>query len=301
MSRRRQGSIRVALFFLGFLGLLIAHGGACAAEANAAKPSSPAAATARSKACDSAWTVSPEEAFIRAKREPGLVLVDVRSPADHARLRIPGSVGIPLAFLKSKSFLKDRSVILIGDGFRNAALQAECEGLRKSGIEAAILGGGLAAWGLKGLPLEGDRFGLADLRRVSPQTVYPEKDSGRLVVVDISREKSKDGPKLFPSVVHFPAGPGGLADLGRLKAALVQTTACPMSILIAGETDEGYAPIAGQLGAAGINAFFLEGGFSGYRRHLQEQALSWKPRESRLRTLSPCRLCGEKQEAAEKP
>jgi rhodanese-related sulfurtransferase len=293
--------MRRALFICGLLVILVLSGAASGAGRSAAVTVAPAGRPADRADCGSFVMVSAEEAFIRARREPGLVLADVRSPTDHARLRIPGSVGIPLAFLKSKSFLKDRSVILIGDGFRNAALQAECEGLRKSGIEAAVLGGGLAAWDLKGQPLEGDRFALAELRRVSPQTAYQEKDSGRLIVIDIAREKSKDGPKLFPSVVHFPAGPGGLADLGRLKAALVQTTACPLSILIAAETDEGYAPIAAQLGAAGINAFFLEGGFSGYRRHLQEQALSWQPRESRVRTLSTCRPCGEKQEAAEKP
>jgi rhodanese-related sulfurtransferase len=289
LSRRRQNAIRVAGFIIGLLAVLIAHAWA---EAAAAAPL---------RDCGPSWALAPEEAFSRARREPGLVLIDVRSPADHARLRIPGSLGIPFAFLKTKAFLKDRPVILIGDGFRNAALQAECKELRKSGIDAAVLGGGLAAWDLKGLPLAGDRFGLAALRRVPPQAVYQEKDAGRLIVVDISREKSKDGPNLFPSTVHFPAGPGGFADMGRLKAALAQPAACPRTILIAGETGEGYAPIAAQLNSAGINAFFLEGGFAGYRRHLQEQALAWQPRESRVRTLSPCRLCGEKQETAEKP
>jgi hypothetical protein len=69
----------------------------------------------------------------------------------------------------------------------------------------------------------------------------------------------------------------------------------------AGETEERDAPIAAQLAAAGIKAVFLEGGLSGWHRHLHELALSGQPRESRLRTISLCRPCGEKQEAAEKP
>jgi rhodanese-related sulfurtransferase len=278
----------IAALSAGFLLLL-----AAAVTAPAAAPTP--------RPCDPSITVSPEEAFIRLKREPGLLLVDVRSPAEHTRLRIAGSLGIPLAFLKTKSFLRGRAVILAGDGFRNAALLEECRSLRNEGTDAAILTGGLAAWGLKGYPLAGDRFALAALLRVSPQTVHQERERSDVTVLDFSRELRPESKTAFASLVHFPAGLAAPGASGRLKAA-VSRADCLEPVLVATEEGFGYDLLARQLKDAGVNAYFLEGGLSAYRRHIEELALSLSSRETRLRTVSACRPCGEKPaSAAEKP
>jgi rhodanese-related sulfurtransferase len=289
----RGSIIQYAALALGLLFCILSgSGGACATEAKPPKYAAPAAASTP-RPCDPSLAVSPEEAFLRLKREPDLLLVDVRGPADHARLRIPGSLGLPLAFLETKRFLKDRPLILVGDGFRNTALIEACRRLRQAGIEVAILEGGLPAWGNKGYPIEGDRLALAALRRVSPRIVHQEREGAAVTLLDFSREPRPETQTAFGSPVTFPAGLTAPGSADRLKAAVART-GCLEPILVATETGEGYDPLARQMQAAGINAYFLEGGLAAYRRHVAELALSWNSREARLRTVSECRPCGEK-------
>jgi rhodanese-related sulfurtransferase len=296
-----RGSItRFAALALGLLlCILPGSGGACAAEAKPPKYTAPAAASTP-RPCDPSLAVSPEKAFLRLKREPDLLLVDVRGPADHTRLRIPGSLGLPPAFLESKRFLKGRALILVGDGFRNAALVDACRRLRKTGIEATILDGGLPAWDSKGYPLEGDRLALATLRRVSPQIVHREMESAAVTLLDFSREPRPETQTAFGSRVAFPAGLTDSGSAARLKAAVAKA-GCLAPLLVATESGEGYDALARQMQAAGLNAYFLDGGLAAYRRHVEELALSWNSREARLRTVSECRPCGEKPAAAGKP
>lgn len=296
-----RSALGTAVLVIGLFSCCVAPGAAPAAGGRQARPAEAAAPIPDQSACEPTWFVSPEVAFARSKREPGLVLADVRGPADHARLRVAGSLGIPLAFVKAGGFLRGRPVILVGDGFQNAGLLAECRNLRKLGFDAAVLAGGLPAWELRGFPLEGDRLELAALRRVTPRALYQEKDAGGLTVVDVSREGRGDVAKFFPAALHLPGGPPGRLDTGRLRAATGKPGACPNALLVVSEAGGDYAPVARQLAAAGINAFFLEGGLSGYRRHVNELALSWQPREARVRTVSPCRPCGEKKVPDENP
>ncbi len=296
-----RGSITrfAALAFWLLFCILSGSGGACAAEAKPPKYAAPAAASTP-RPCDPSLAVSPEETFLRLKREPDLLLVDVRGPADHTRLRIPGSLGLPLAFLESKRFLKGRPLILVGDGFQNAALVDACRRLRQSGLDAAILDGGVPAWSSKGYPLEGDRLALAALRRVSPRIVHQERESAALTLLDFSREPRPETRSAFGSLVTFPAGLADSGSAARLKAAVAKA-GCLVPVLVATESGEGYDALARQMQAAGVNAYFLEGGLAAYRRHVEGLALSWNSREARLRTVSDCRPCGEKPAAAGKP
>ncbi len=292
---RRRVPIRAFVAVFALSACTLGHGELCAAEAKAARSAAPQA-----RPCDQSLAVSPDEALARLKREPDLLLIDVRGPLDNARLRIPGSLGIPLAFLGTKTFLQGRPVILVGDGFRNAELIEECRRLRQTGVIASILAGGIPAWGLRGYPLEGDRFVLAALRRVSPRTVHQEKDRAAVTLMDFSRELRPDTKTAFASLTHLPAGLSPPGGAGRLKAAVARA-GCLEPILVATEAGDGYDLLARQLNDAGINAYFLEGGLAAYRRHLAEIALSWDSREKRLRTVSACRPCGEKQAATDKP
>jgi rhodanese-related sulfurtransferase len=296
-----RGSItRFAALALGLLlCILSGSGGACAAEAKPPKHAGTSPA-AKARPCQASAAVSPAEAFLRLKREPDLLLVDVRGAADHTRLRIPGSLGLPLAFLESKRFLKGRPLILVGDGFQNAALVDACRRLRQTGLDAAILDGGVPAWSSKGYPLEGDRLALAALRRVSPQIVHREMESAAVTLLDFSREPRPETRSAFGSLVTFPAGLADSGSAARLKAAVAKA-GCLDPLLVATESGEGYDALARQMQAAGVNAYFLEGGLAAYRRHVEGVALSWNSREARLRTVSECRPCGEKPAAAEKP
>ena len=85
----------------------------------------------------------------------GWVLVDVRSPDHFQRLRIPGSLNLPLFAIKTKGLLRTRSVVLVGGGNQEGSLVAEAAAMKAAGFnEVKVLKGGIRAWELAGGPLE---------------------------------------------------------------------------------------------------------------------------------------------------
>jgi hypothetical protein len=50
------------------------------------------------------------------------------------------------------------------------------------------------------------------------------------------------------------------------------------------------------LSRMGIDSFILQGGLAGYQKYLEGLLLSWNPRNSRMKTVSNCRPCGERAE-----
>ncbi|OAI43374.1 hypothetical protein AYO41_02020 [Verrucomicrobia bacterium SCGC AG-212-E04] len=82
-----------------------------------------------------------------AVAERGTELVDVRTEPAFRRLHAAGALSVPLPMFATRSSLADRAVILIGDGFDEAALVAAVRRLpaeRKGTVR--IIRGGLAAW-----------------------------------------------------------------------------------------------------------------------------------------------------------
>jgi hypothetical protein len=67
--------------------------------------------------------------------------------ADYQLYRIPGSLNIPLSFIKTKGFLADKSVVLINNGFKRKPLNNEIDRLKLIGFsDVLILAGGMTGW-----------------------------------------------------------------------------------------------------------------------------------------------------------
>jgi rhodanese-related sulfurtransferase len=102
-------------------------------------------------------------------RQGGVVLVDVRRPDPQGRARIPGSLQIPLYALRTKGFLRSKTVVLIGEGHDDGPLLEECARLSGAGFaKVRVLEGGINHWWERGGPIEGDPEALAGLSRVTP-------------------------------------------------------------------------------------------------------------------------------------
>lgn len=83
-----------------------------------------------------------------------LLLIDVREPAEYASERIPGAVLYPLSTFDAAALPDDESrrvVFHCGTGQRS--LVAAERRLAAGQLNAAHLGGGLAAWKAAGLPV----------------------------------------------------------------------------------------------------------------------------------------------------
>lgn len=295
-----KASIREALAWCCLLLLALPIGtqgaaGGSAPEDAAGRSTQPVVAPGRMGAPDVAPLVDVGSLRLRLKKGPPVVLVDVRSPEAFDRVRIPGSLNIPLHCVRTKSFLKSASLVLVNEGFPARSLAEACAGLKSDGFTAAILSGGLDGWHQAGGPLEGDLAAAGEFSRVSAQTFLGEKSFGSWVVVDVAPLRSDVSRALLPHALHVPFEGNPAAAADRVKAAVAPRIQGPLTAaLIVDESGLHYDGLEKALRLAGLErVFFLTGGIEACRRYLEDLARLWLPRESRIKTITPCPTCGE--------
>jgi rhodanese-related sulfurtransferase len=246
---------------------------------------------------DASLAISVEAVLYKLRQNQAFTLVDVRSRPDFERLYIPGSVNIALFAVKTKTYLKSTPVVLVNDGFRYAELEDECRRLAERGFKVSILDGGLPAWQRKGGQLTGDLFALDEMKCVSPPDFFREKDYRNTLVIDISPARSEASSRLIPYAEHIPGLAGNGASAVELRKLIAKNKNKPFqSVVIFNETGQQYEKVEKFMSRMGIEAFNLKGGLAGYQKYLEGLPLSWKPRDSRMKTVSNCKPCGEKAE-----
>ncbi|MBN2428957.1 MAG: rhodanese-like domain-containing protein [Deltaproteobacteria bacterium] len=233
--------------------------------------------------------VRPVETVIKKHRDNQVVLVDVRAQKDFDRARIPGSVHVPLTFLKTKTFLKGKDLVLIGDGREWLPLEATCRDLKTRGFRVSILAGGISAWLAGGGKVAGDAASLLKEKTISAAVFSREKDlEGRLVVY-LGQKATKELSELLPGCVALDTKKQAAQCLK--KELAVQTSALPPLVLNA--AGQGYARAEADFRRNGVaNVLFVEGGLAGYRTFLQGRKRAALPREERLKTVGGCATCG---------
>ena len=161
------------------------------------------------------------------------------------------------------------------------------------GFQVSILDGGLPAWKRKGGQLTGDIFALEDMKDISPQVFFKEKDNENALVVDISPQRTEASSQLLPDAKHLPIlddTDGSMLELRRLVSKFKNKSF--FSVLIFDASGKQYAKAEKILNRMGLDAVYLQGGFDGYLKYLEGLQLSWKPRDSRIKTVSNCKPCG---------
>ncbi len=133
------------------------------------------------------------------------------------------------------------------------------------------------------------------MKAVSPQVFFRAKDYENTLVVDISPARSEASSRLIPYANHFPVLDDPDGSMPGLKK-LISKNQPFHSIIIFNETGEQYEKAQSIMGRKGIETFNLQGGIAGYQKYLEGLMLSWKPRDSRMKTVSNCKPCGEKIE-----
>jgi rhodanese-related sulfurtransferase len=243
------------------------------------------------------FAISPDAVFYKLKQKQKISLIDVRNPEDFVRLHIPGSINIPLHAVKTKVFLKPVPVVLINEGFHYSPLQSECRQLTDLGFKAFILDGGLPAWNRKGSRLVGNLFALEDMKTVTPRVFLREKNYENTLVVDISPVQTEISRQLMPYSRHIPvsANPGEwVRKLSRIITDHKNQSF--LSVVVFNETGDGYSSVSKILAGADINSFYLQNGVAGYKKYLEDLMLSWRPRDSRIKTNRKCKTCSGKIE-----
>jgi rhodanese-related sulfurtransferase len=241
--------------------------------------------------------ISAEAVLYKLRQTQELALVDVRSKQDFQRLSIPGSINIGLYAVKTKTYLKSVPVVLVNEGFRCAELEDEARRLVQCGFKVSILDGGLPAWQRQGGRLTGDFFALDEMKSVSAPVFFREKDYETTLVIDTSPARSDASRRLIPFASHLPGLGGNPASEAGFGKVLAKRQNRPFqSVVIFNETGAEYDKAQKYMSRMRIGVFYLQGGIAGYQKYLEGLLLSWKPRNSRMKTVSNCKPCGEKTE-----
>lgn len=235
---------------------------------------------------DYSLVVTATELLNKTKQNRRMTLVDVRSPEEFERLRIPGSINLPLHAVKTKAFLKAQPFALVSAGCERRDLESECKRLQQSGLKPSILFGGLVAWQSQGGPLEGDRLLVATYKEIPAHLFFHEKDYESIKVFDVSQNPLHDAKKLIHGNVH-------VKNIESLVKLAMQCISTYRTIVLFNENGEQYEKFDAALKKAGIStAFYLKGGMNGYRNFLETTTLSWKSKAERIVTLGGCGSCG---------
>jgi len=247
---------------------------------------------------DSTLAVSVDSVLYKLKQKQKITLVDIRNPEEFEKVRIPGSINIPLHAVKTKNYLKLQPVVLVNNGYQYTLLEKECKNLKSKGFKVKILKGGLNCWRQKGAPFAGDVFAQKELNKVSSRAFYQEKNFGNQVVIDVSKKQNVETKRLLPHAVHLPFSYKSKAKSSARFSGKLNRIAKKnpfISVLIFNEHGNGYEKVEKAIEKSGLNnVFYLKGGIKGYKRYLEHLALSRKPKESRLKTVTRCKNCGKK-------
>lgn len=235
---------------------------------------------------DYSFAVTATELLKKTMHNSRMTLVDVRSPEEFERLRIPGSISVPLHAVKTKDYLKAQPFVLVSAGYEWRELETECKRLQQRGFKPSLLFGGLVAWQRQGGPVEGDRLLIAAYKEISAHLFFHEKDYKDIKVFDVSPDPLPDAQKLIPGTVH-------VKNIESLLKLLKQNSPTYLTLVLFNENGEQYKKFDAALKKAGIpTAFYLKGGISGYRHFLENTILSRKSRAERVVALGGCGTCG---------
>lgn len=222
-----------------------------------------------------------------------LMLIDIRRKSDFDRVRIPGSINIPLFAVKTKTFLISKRLALISEGYGYSELERECRKLRESGFTVSILTGGLQCWRYYGGPLIGNPFALNKLNKMCPAVFDTEKDSRNWIIVDVSATKRSVIGRYVPHAPYIPYRDNNDRFISAFEERMASfKTDRFTSIVLCDETGERYDRIEKVIQKLGFDkVFYLQGGIEAYVKWKKDQAITERVKHSRTKTLKKCINC----------
>lgn len=241
--------------------------------------------------------ISAKNVLARQQRGGSPTLVDVRSPDQFARVRIPGTINLPLFAIRTKPYLQGRSLVLVGEAYHHRELLSTSEKLANQGFKAKVLYGGLYGWREAGGELEGTLTAIDDIATIPPAVFDREQGALPWQVVTLSETDKGDGT-IFANAVKISTSKMGKVDKADIRQLLAQQKGQPfLTLLVLNRTGQHYLRLQHELTEAGLrHLVFLQGGSLAQKKYAQGRVLAQKPREDRLKVVSPCPTCKDKSQ-----
>lgn len=277
-ARFGQGFVRGAVCICAIAAL---HVGIARAESSGTLPSSiegEALAPSSAEACVAPGVEpAPRSLSVVGARDVGcyvstrtipaatesISLVDVRPAAEFERFHIDGSTNIPLHAIKTKPFLRQKTIVLVGRGAVQLPLEEQCARLKADGYRVSVLSGGVKAWKENAGSFFGAVPDVLSLSTISASELYEATHTEKWLIVVSKAERPV---AKHASVVAMTIDPANrvLAERNLQKLKALQT-AKGARVVIANANGENYQPIEQLVRKAGLrDVWYLAGGTRSY-------------------------------------
>ncbi len=219
---------------------------------------------------DLACAIAPTELSGPLKR-PDTLMADVRPAADYAAFHIDGAMNLTASELRSKPYLRSKTVVLIGNGQAERELYADCARLKASGFKKPkVLRGGLPVWLASGQAVLGRASDPARIGLLGPGELWAEaRFDANLVLVSAERQG------LLPELPSATAIPD--ASLATLQTAINRRGKKPLAaVVLVTSAADGSASLADlRQGIQPIPLLAYTGTAEAYTRQLAQQNAVW--------------------------
>ena len=220
---------------------------------DAAPPTTPKPAKVDTVRPDLSCAIAPADLSVLLKR-PDTVLADVRPAADFAAFHINGAMNLTATELRSKPFLKSKTLVLIGNGMVERGLYADCARLKASGFkQTKVLRGGLPVWLSAGQAVLGRAPDTTKTALLGPVELWAEaRFDANLVLVSSNR---KDLLHDLPTATTIPD-----VNLAAVQTAIKQHGKKPLAavVLVAATPEIGTGQISRHSGMDRRNPDYRE-------------------------------------------
>jgi rhodanese-related sulfurtransferase len=243
---------------------------------------------AASKASTTSCLASFNDVSIGREKDRPL-LVDVRPAVAYAGYRIPGSVNIPLYALKTKRYLRARSIVLVADGNSQRQLLTVCGQLKDQQFRhVQVLAGGMPSWVLHGGDVIGQAPVSTELVAIAPRQFFKQQASQHWILA-LDPTASDQDKGLFAGHSIILLGKSPESSVARIRAlAAKREGKAPLRVLVVqASIDNAYlSRIAHGLGDVQVR--YLSGGVEAYRAYLEARSAILSPIQQPLSTRKRC-------------
>lgn len=240
--------------------------------------------------------ISAKTLLSELSEEHDIVMVDVRSEKEFEECNIPDSINIPLYSVKVKSFLKNKKLVLINNGFNLVSLKEAGEELNRKGYSIRILYGGLLAWRNAGGKLSGDPLSIKNIDLVNAEDMFMEinGDNENLLLMNLVFPSEETSQIENQNIISVPVR-DSKDILIMFNDLLKKKKATPyLSVLIANRDGNQYEKVAHILkGYKDKNIFYLKDGIESYHTFLGKQVMMKNRSKVSSIKQDECSSCSE--------
>ncbi|MCB0317862.1 MAG: rhodanese-like domain-containing protein [Bdellovibrionales bacterium] len=203
---------------------------------------------------------------------PDLAIVDIRPEEDFKRIRIESSLNIPAYSLRTKSYLRNKKVLLVEKPYLQSKLGKICIDLRKLGFtNVKTLKNGLLDWKNSKNKLIGEDLDKQKLRMISVRDFFSEAYYRPWLLIDTTDSASQIKELEGVEFQSLPLSKTKKDFKRQLLASITEVLARKPGISVAVSSENNSAELKSIVESIGfLDLFIIEGGREAIDSYLKD-------------------------------